>query len=263
MRKASELLDKGDMLEVHFIFAMAGNLDTGEERSFLDFIEIRLADFDMRSILVTIVDLHQTNLFSKESVNDCYENRRRIECWFTRDAIKEKRAVWDNVPMHDDLENLYEAINQKSFVMKKAWPMGYSGRVDFIPSFTFRKLTSESLKMIDTKDPTFLNTCLRYGESNLPDASSCKKDNSKHLVEDELRIKLESESNARYILMICFRFTMILGNPKMPEFDHWSHVLVPVPVDSEPDWSQILPQIELLLKKFNRKPVYKCYKNFK
>ena len=63
--------------------------------------------------------------------------------------------------------------------------MGNSRRVDSIPSFTFRKLTSESLKMIDTKDPTFLNTCLRYGQSNLTDGFSYKKDNSKHLVEDE------------------------------------------------------------------------------
>ena len=202
---------------------MASNVDTGKEWSFYDFIEKMLKKYALRYILVTVIDLHQMGIFAKESVLDCYENGKRPVCYWR--GIR--RAMLDDVSIYDDLENLYEAVKCSAFEIRNNF-----GRTDGIKSFSFRKLKNNELNGIERRDPAVLNTFHRYGKCNKPKESEFRTDNLKYLAEDELKMKC-SESKSRYALMVCFRFTMLLGNPDLPEYERWSHLLVKLPTKRE------------------------------
>lgn len=181
------------------------------------------------------------------AVIDCHEKGYRLVGYWHEN----RRAMLDDVSMHDDLEDLYEAVKRYAFEIRNN-----AGRVDHIKSFTFRKLAKKELKMIEKRDQAFLNTFHRYGKCNRPNKSKFITDNLRYLVKDELKLK-SSESKSRYALMICFRFTMLIGNPNLPELTRLSHFLVELPENGEPDFEKIKLQATELIKRRN------CYTNVK
>ena len=206
---------------------MVSNVDTGKEWSFYDFIEKMLKKYGMRYILVSVIDLHRMRIYAKESMVDCYENGYRPVCYWR----EKRRAMLDDASIHDDLENLYEDIKCSAFEIRNNF-----GKVDGIKSFSFQKLEKKELNGIERRDQAVLNTFHRYGKCNKPKESKFFTDNLKYLDEDELELKF-SESKSRYALMVCFRFTMLLGNPDFPEYERWSHLLVKLTTKSEAVYS--------------------------
>ena len=173
---------------------MASNVDTGKEWSFYDFIEKMLKKYGIRYILVTVIDLHQMGIFAKESVLDCYETGKRPVCYWH--GIR--RAMLDDVSIHDDLENLYEAVKSSAFEIRSNF-----GRTDGIKSFSFRKMTNNELNGIERRDQAILNMFHRYSKCNKLKQSKFRTNNLKYLAEDEVKLK-SSESKSRYALMVCF-----------------------------------------------------------
>lgn len=202
---------------------MASNVDTGKEWSFYEFLEKMLKKYGLRYILITVIDLHKMIICAKESVLDCYETGKRPVCYWH--GIR--RAMLDDVSIHDDLEDLYEAVKCSAFEIRNNF-----GRSDGIKSFSFRKLTNKELNRIERRDQAVLNTFHRYGKCNKPNESEFRTKNLRYLAEDELKMK-SSEFKSRYALMVCFRFTMLSGNPDLPEYERWPHLLVKLPTKYE------------------------------
>ena len=160
-----------------------------------------LKDLQIESIILTVLHMTRSSLYTKEMVDGCFNNSIIFEGVSVRRGVFSKGLLYKSpdtmirLTLSDDLDNCLYSISKLNFM---------NGNDEWQRSMMFYKLTEEEKKSLVEWNNNCSHDFFTFSTEFNPEA--------KQLFDESKKSHLKSEFGSRYGVMICCRRTILIKN---------------------------------------------------
>ena len=154
-----------------------------------------LKDLKIESIILTVLHMTRSSLYTKEMVDGCFKNSIIFEGVSLHDTHKSMPDPKIRLTLSDDLDTCLYSISKLNFMNEND---------EWQRSIMFYKLTEEEKKSLVNWNNNCSHPFFTFSTEFNPEA--------KQLFDVSEKFYLKSEFESRYGVMICYRRTILIQN---------------------------------------------------